>query len=117
MSNFESKKAEILKKVEELAKEYEGFTELVSPKFWRSSGSHFSTLRRMANDIPRYTKITEEEAKSEINLQNYKDNMPDNHSIGSWDCTHSPIGTCVYDYVADPCEDDCIYCGQPDERK
>lgn len=117
MCTFETKKASIVKKAEELMKEYEELTGLTSPKFWRSSGYHFSGLRHMINDIPRYTKITKEEAQSEINLQNYKEQMPDHHNIGTWDCADSPIGTCVYNIEEDPCEDECIYCGQPDERK
>ena len=41
-----------------------------------------------------------------------------NHIVfGSWDCPNSPTGECVYDSEKDPCLDDCIYCGGPDERK
>jgi hypothetical protein len=117
MCTFETKKAEILRKLEELQKDYDSFSGLISPKFWRSSGGHFSNLNYMKRDIERYTQITPEEAESEIVLQNYKENKPSHHVIGHWDCPNSPIGTCVYDIEEDPCEDDCIYCGEPDERK
>lgn len=36
--------------------------------------------------------------------------------IGSWDCDDSPIGVCCYE-PEDDCQDNCVYCGQPDERK
>lgn len=29
----------------------------------------------------------------------------------------NPIGFCVYDIENDPCEDSCLYCGNPYERK
>jgi hypothetical protein len=117
MCNFESKKAEVLRKIEELQKDYMELSGLISPKFWRAGGHHHGTLRFMLTDISRYTRITPEEAKKQIVLDNYKDNMPENHNIGSWPCPNSPIEVCVYNLDEDPCEDYCIYCGEPDERK
>lgn len=38
-------------------------------------------------------------------------------SATSWKCETSPIGHCVYDLDEDPCEDECLYCGDPRERK
>lgn len=35
----------------------------------------------------------------------------------SWDCSKSPIDTCVYDVQNDPAKDHCLFCGQPYERK
>ncbi len=37
--------------------------------------------------------------------------------IGTWKCKRSPIGICAYDSEQDPCLDDCVFCGNPDERK
>ena len=37
--------------------------------------------------------------------------------IGSWECKDSPIGICFYDGMEDPALDDCLVCGNPDERK
>jgi biotin synthase-like enzyme len=71
----------------------------------------------MSKDIQRYTEITYQEAMNQLVLENFKENLPAHHNIGTWDCPNSPIKTCVYDIEKDPCEDDCIYCGQPDERK
>jgi hypothetical protein len=37
--------------------------------------------------------------------------------VNFWDCPESPTGNCVYDNVADPAWDDCLFCHQPHERK
>lgn len=37
--------------------------------------------------------------------------------VGSWTCSKSPIALCVYDDEVDQAWDECIFCGQPDERK
>ena len=37
--------------------------------------------------------------------------------IGYHDCKDSPIGTCFYDSMEDPAFDDCLICGDPEERK
>ena len=36
---------------------------------------------------------------------------------GTWDCDVSPIGVCAYDLDEDPMCDQCVFCGNPDERK
>lgn len=36
---------------------------------------------------------------------------------GTWDCSTSPTGFCAYNRALDPCLDDCLFCGDPDERK
>jgi len=46
--------------------------------------------------------------------------MHENHKrlmIGHWKCEESPSGTCVYDYIQDPLNDECLICGEPEERK
>ena len=37
--------------------------------------------------------------------------------VGTWDCPKSPCGLCCYDHYKDPVHDNCIFCGQPEERK
>jgi hypothetical protein len=37
--------------------------------------------------------------------------------LGSWDCLHSPTGSCFYNGVKDQALDFCLLCGGPDERK
>jgi len=33
-----------------------------------------------------------------------------------WKCK-GPVGYCVYDIIADPARDDCMFCHEPEERK
>jgi len=39
--------------------------------------------------------------------------------IGShiWECENSPIGVCVYCPLDDRAHDNCLFCGDPEERK
>lgn len=39
------------------------------------------------------------------------------HRIGTWPCEKSPVGVCIYHRYKDPASDQCIYCGNPHERK
>ena len=34
-----------------------------------------------------------------------------------WECAESPVGLCVYDTIMDRAMDQCIFCGEPEERK
>lgn len=34
-----------------------------------------------------------------------------------WRCNDSPIGWCVYNHFDDPAHDNCVFCGEPEERK
>jgi hypothetical protein len=34
-----------------------------------------------------------------------------------WKCEESPANMCIYDLVEDRARDNCIFCGQPEERK
>ena len=34
-----------------------------------------------------------------------------------WDCDSSPFLFCAYNVVKDPAKDQCIFCGEPEERK
>ena len=36
---------------------------------------------------------------------------------GGWYCPVNPTGQCQYDYEIDPLGDNCVHCGNPDERK
>jgi hypothetical protein len=33
------------------------------------------------------------------------------------ECKLSPINQCVYNFMTDPCLDDCLFCAEPYERK
>jgi peptidoglycan hydrolase CwlO-like protein len=51
----------IKSQIDSLLEDYEEFTKKVSPKNWRSTGSHFTNLREMKKDVDNYSAITEEE--------------------------------------------------------
>ena len=36
--------------------------------------------------------------------------------LGSWGCEHSPTGRCFYDPAKDQCWDQCLMCGQVNDR-
>lgn len=37
--------------------------------------------------------------------------------FGGWSCPASPTGHCMYDDHNDTCHDNCLFCGDPEERK
>jgi len=51
------------------------------------------------------------------NLKEHANLNPNNLLLGFWNCEDSPTGECVYDEFDDPMSDNCLYCGEPDERK
>lgn len=38
-------------------------------------------------------------------------------ALGYWECSGSPTGHCIYDTAEDPMKDECLFCGDPSERK
>ena len=42
---------------------------------------------------------------------------PENIHLGYWDCEESPTDRCIYDDLKDPYHDECLFCGDPSERK
>ncbi len=39
------------------------------------------------------------------------------HWVSYWDCKKSPVELCVYNPSLDRAKDNCIFCGEPNERK
>jgi len=37
--------------------------------------------------------------------------------VGTWNCDKSPCGLCCYHHYVDPVHDECVFCGNPEERK
>ncbi len=62
---YEQEKATLLAKIKELEELYLKFTTRTSPTYWRTTGSHFSELRAMKKDIPKFTEMTKEELESD----------------------------------------------------
>ena len=42
---------------------------------------------------------------------------PDSLEFGYYDCGKSLTNHCVYNVEEDPCQDSCLFCGDPRERK
>jgi len=63
--DFEIGKKSVLSLLDELMLEYEDFTKDVSPKNWRSTGSHFTDLRNMREEIEEFIPISVEEKENE----------------------------------------------------
>lgn len=63
-------------------------------------------------------EIAELQLEREIILDRYLgEGAGMEHKVGIWDCEKSPVGVCVYHRHNDPHSEQCIYCGQPQERK
>lgn len=60
-------------------------------------------------------EIRELQLEREIILDCYLDEGQE-HKVGVWSCTGSPVGVCIYHRCKDPHSDQCVYCGQPHER-
>lgn len=56
--DFEIGKKEVLMTIERLIEEYGDFVNDVSPKHWRTTGHHFTELRKMIEEINSFTPIT-----------------------------------------------------------
>lgn len=69
-SDFESGKKYLLKNLNDLIKEYEDFTNDVSPSHWRTTGHHLTELRKMVEQIQDMKEISEKEKEIEWVQQN-----------------------------------------------
>lgn len=58
----------------------------------------------------------EKEIKKHL-VKDMNDVDPDYVTLGTWTCMKSPVGYCFYDSERDPANDECLICGEPDERK
>jgi hypothetical protein len=63
--SFSDEKDKVLNMINSLMEEYEKFTKTVSPKNWRTTGHHFTELRKMKDDIVNFSELTEKEKENE----------------------------------------------------
>jgi len=64
-------------------------------------------IRSKVNDVLR-----------EIVQKDFPDINPENiYCPFFWECEKNPFGWCMYDVDEDPVMDNCIFCGEPYERK
>ena len=71
-SDFHKMKEDMIIKIGTLMKEYYNFTKEVSPNNWRTTGTHYSNLRKMKEEIQNFDQITDEQkeigwVKKELN--------------------------------------------------
>jgi predicted esterase YcpF (UPF0227 family) len=63
--SFSDEKDRVLDMINSLMEEYEKFTKTVSAKNWRTTGHHFTELRKMKDDIVNFSELTEKEKENE----------------------------------------------------
>jgi len=81
-------------------------------------------IKRKLNKL-EYTKRTMTEIEDRIKIMvatEVRKTHPDIKSLDihcpfQWECKKSPFGYCVYDTWKDSAMNNCIYCGEPYERK
>jgi hypothetical protein len=63
--SFSDEKDKMIDMINSFMEEYEKFTKTVSPKNWRTTGHHFTELRKMKDDIVNFSELTEKEKENE----------------------------------------------------
>ena len=63
--SFSDEKDKMINMINSLMEEYEKFTKTVSPKNWRTTGHHFTELRKMKGDLVNFSELTEKEKENE----------------------------------------------------
>jgi predicted esterase YcpF (UPF0227 family) len=61
--SFSDEKDEVLNLINSFMEEYEKFTKTVSPKNWRTTGHHFTELRKMKDDIVNFSELSKKKKK------------------------------------------------------
>ncbi len=64
-SSFSEEKERIIKKIADLKKDYVAFTHLVSPRNWRSTGTHYAGLKKMADEVSAFEEISDKDKENE----------------------------------------------------
>lgn len=61
VEDFKMSKRDVKSALEELLRRYNDFTNDVSPKYWRTTGSHITYLKNILEEIERFEPISKEE--------------------------------------------------------
>jgi len=84
--------------------------------------AYLDSIKRLEEELRRFTNTKQTAITSYWEIINAR--LGEKHGIsadslshGSWDCKESPTGKCYFNEDEDPCEDDCLVCGGPEERK
>ncbi len=62
---FTFEKEKLVNKLNVILDEYDKFSKKVSPKHWRLTGTHFTQLRIIQEEIQKFSEISDEEKESE----------------------------------------------------
>lgn len=84
-----------------------------------TSGLSFETELKVADAVRLHAELGKA-LETARKVEEGKDKVPEGHVIDlQWGCESddSPTGFCAYNTEEDPCMDNCIYCGNPVERK
>lgn len=72
------------------------------------------SIKKIMDALPRLWALEEV-----LEEEEYRE-LPDEADLvetRSWVCLKSPTGFCCFDEKNDQCLDNCLICGDPDERK
>ena len=62
---FQEMKDNMSIEIDNLLKNYEEFTKSVSPDHWRTTGFHFTNLKKLKNDIQRFEPLKDKDLEEE----------------------------------------------------
>jgi|LWDU01.1.fsa_nt_gi hypothetical protein len=65
----------------------------------------------------RYGFVVDNDNESQMIIYTGVYETPIQNNWTGWVCSTSPTGKCAYDDGSDPAHDQCLYCGDPEERK
>lgn len=109
---IEKEKEELKKKIEKLEKEIQSVVRQISKLKRKVVEKEIELVELLFNHIRKNPNILYED--------DYYGLMPIEASdiyIGHWACGNSPIKVCCYNWYLDRSMDNCLFCGNPEERK
>lgn len=66
--SFDKMKDSLELKIKNLLSVYDNFTKNVSPKHWRTTGHHYTELKKILGEINNFTEISEKEKMKSKNI-------------------------------------------------
>lgn len=83
------------------------------------NASRLATAKRVVTEqLDKGIQEAEGKAKEEVIRLMGRDDLDwQDLALGYWECADSPTGHCIYDTAEDPMKDECLFCGDPSERK
>lgn len=63
VDDFDILKKELIENIDQVLEIYDDFINDFSPKHWRTTGHHFTELKKMKEEVKNFTPITSDELK------------------------------------------------------